>query len=236
MPAAIAVPAIVGAIGVGASVYGTNRQSSATRRAASIQDRANRDAMQFERDAEARRRVEFDQIQARAKEQWDAEQVEVKRQADEEQRRFELTRQTDLEDRIASRAERERAAMTDKERYDFEQSRREPYRAAGHAAVGALSQKAGLAAPPPRAEFRPSPAQPPLPMPTAGTYTPTMAPQTAPPMLSQPQQPDDGRMLTQGEVADLTPEKLEELIKHGFRLPPMGSLVGQPRQGVSSAY
>lgn len=219
----------------GGTVYASNRQSSATRRAADINSRASEDAMAFERDAEQRRRIEFDQIQARAKEQWDAEQVELRRLADEDQRRFEVTRQTELEDRIASRAERERAAMTDKERYDFEQTRREPYRAAGHAAVGALSQKAGLPAPGPRAEFRPSPAPPPLPMPTMGSYTPP--PQTAPQPTAQtaPQAPDN-RMLTQGEVADLTPEKLEELIKYGFRLPPMGSLVGQPRPGVSGGY
>ncbi len=68
MPAAIAIPAIVSAIGtgatVGASVYGQRRQGKATDR-----------ALQLERDNENRRRQEYDQMIAEQRRQWESEQA-----------------------------------------------------------------------------------------------------------------------------------------------------------------
>ena len=242
MPAVLALPAFWGAVGAGTavvgSVYSANKQSSATRRAAGIQSRANTDAMAIERENEARRRQEFDTLQARAREQWDAEQAELRRQTDEDMRRFELTRASQFEDRALTRAAMERNEATDRYRYDAEQQRRDPYRAAGHAAVGVLSQRAGLPAPPPRAEYKPSPVPERLPPPSVPSFTPSQPPPQAPPPSAPPsssQSAPDGRMLTQGEVADLTPEKLQELLKYGFKLPPMGSLIGQ-QPGVSRGY
>lgn len=51
MPAAVLVPGIVGALGVGASVFGAHKQGQAQQRALDAQERANRQAMAAERSA-----------------------------------------------------------------------------------------------------------------------------------------------------------------------------------------
>jgi len=67
MPAAIAIPAIASVIGggvaAGAGIYGAKKQAKATNQ-----------ALQLERDNEARRRQEYDQMIAEQRRQWEAEQ------------------------------------------------------------------------------------------------------------------------------------------------------------------
>jgi hypothetical protein len=68
MPAAVAIPAIVGALGVGGSVYGTAKQAGAAKRASQEQERARQEALAYERQQQAA-------AQKRQRQQWDAYQT-----------------------------------------------------------------------------------------------------------------------------------------------------------------
>lgn len=67
MPAAVAIPAIVGALGVGSSVYGTAKQAGAAKRASQEQERSRQEALAYEREqarrADQRRRQQWNQYQ-----------------------------------------------------------------------------------------------------------------------------------------------------------------------------
>jgi hypothetical protein len=75
MPAAIAIPAIVGAASAGASIYGSRQAANANRRATQVQDTSNREAIAFAREQEQRRQQEYDREQAEARAAWDAQEA-----------------------------------------------------------------------------------------------------------------------------------------------------------------
>lgn len=58
----------------GAAVYGANRASRASAEAAEVSDAANREALEFERDREARRQAEWDRTMDEEERRWYAEQ------------------------------------------------------------------------------------------------------------------------------------------------------------------
>ena len=67
MPAAVAIPAIAGALGVGGSVFGTVKQAGAAKRASQQQEAARQEALAYERNQQAaaqrRQRQQWDQYQ-----------------------------------------------------------------------------------------------------------------------------------------------------------------------------
>lgn len=58
----------------GASAYGAHRASKANEKAAEISDKANTEALAFEREKEATRKAEWDRMMAEEEARWDAEQ------------------------------------------------------------------------------------------------------------------------------------------------------------------
>jgi hypothetical protein len=106
MPAAIAVPLIVGAASAGASVYASRAGSSAAKRGAQLQTnsanyaadleaKANQRALEFTQAQEAQRQKEFQITQDRNKVIYDAEMARDQSRYDDQQARY-TTRRNDL--------------------------------------------------------------------------------------------------------------------------------------------
>lgn len=121
MPAAVAVPLIVGGMSTGAAVYGATRQSSAAQRAAALQTSAANHAadleaktageqLTFAKDQEARRQLEFERVQK-------------------------LNQDNYLSD-----------VARDDERYGARQGRLRPYIDAGYGSLGQLMRPMGAGA------------------------------------------------------------------------------------------
>jgi len=146
MPAAIAIPAIVGALGAGATVYGARTAGASARRASGVQARADDASLQYERERDAEAKRQFDIQQQFEAQKW---------QAQEEQR----LRDRQIADYNQSQAEAAEA-------------RRAPYRAASQAALERLGDMLGLkfdsSAPNPRV----APAGVGPPMPPASSESP----------------------------------------------------------------
>ena len=71
---AVAVPAITAAIAGGTTVYGAKKQAGANKQASEIESRAAQEAIALDREKEARRQREYDQMIAAEKAKWEAEQ------------------------------------------------------------------------------------------------------------------------------------------------------------------
>lgn len=123
--AAIALGLGAGA-SAGASIYSANRQNNASQRAIASSDAAAREALQLERENEARRREEFDRIEAENRLRWGIE-------ADRDERRYAYD--TGI-DRWKN--------QQDVDVYNMEQRRKQPYRDTSLAAVNDLAKRAGL--------------------------------------------------------------------------------------------
>ena len=120
---ALAIGAATSAAG---AIYGANKQNSASQRAIASSDAAAREALQLERENEARRREEFDRIEAENKLRWGIE-------ADRDERRYAYdTGRTAWRD------------QQDVDVYNMEQRRKAPYRDTSLAAVNDLAKRAGL--------------------------------------------------------------------------------------------
>lgn len=131
------LPSIIGgATTITAGVLGSRAQSQSSRRAVEATERANQEALQFERDNEARRREEFDRSEQMARQAWDAEQARLAR-LDE--------RQIRLDELDEWRYRNEDARATRGENFQRQQyNARAPYRATGRAALNELARLAGL--------------------------------------------------------------------------------------------
>lgn len=104
MPAAVAVPLIVGAASAGASVYGAKKNSSANKAAAQYQTnsanyaadleaKAAERALVFAREQEAQRAKEFAETQAKNRAIYDTEQAREQGRYDDLQTRMQPYRQ-----------------------------------------------------------------------------------------------------------------------------------------------
>lgn len=64
-------------LSAGASIFGSNKASSASKDASKVQKQASDDALAFSREQEATRRKEYEAMVAAEKEQWEAEQLRL---------------------------------------------------------------------------------------------------------------------------------------------------------------
>lgn len=113
----------------GAMAYGAKKQGDAAKRVGREQTAANESALAFERENEARRRQEFDLIEAENARRWD-----------EAIRREDARFSEDI-------GYRNRMADEDRRRYENQERVRTPYRTAGQAALADLDarRKASMA-------------------------------------------------------------------------------------------
>ena len=132
---AVAAPIISGIVGAGATVYGANRDSSASTQASQASERASAEAIALERENEARRRQE-----------WDATQAFNEKSYNEYLARDDARYADTRADTAYSRARADKLDAFDREQYDREQTRREPYRKVSVAALNDLAARAGLGA------------------------------------------------------------------------------------------
>lgn len=129
MPAPVVAAIITAAAGTASTIYGAKASGSAAKRAAQAQERANQEALSFEREQAAEQRRQFDlQLEERRKAH-EAEQAELNRQAAEEQRRYDL------------------AEQKDQERYAAKEARLAPYREAGALTLKDLAARASQPSP-----------------------------------------------------------------------------------------
>ena len=226
MPWAVPVATVIAAgMGTSAAVYSAKKQGAAQRRASQAQEVSNREALQFERENEERRRKEYDEAEA-------YNRAISEREIAREQARYETEWQE------AMRRYEEETGQ-ERERYQARETRLAPYRQAGTAALGdlaRLSQQAapgapaiGAAPPLPEGMVRRGPPPPPL----SVQVSPTAA-GAAPPSPSYGQgavnDPAGLALSMNGgdqSLANLTPADLRELQAVGFQVPM--SAIARPR-------
>jgi hypothetical protein len=110
-------------------IYGANKAASAARRAGDVEAQSSSEALQFERENEERRRLEYDQEQEMLRKAWEAEQ----------------DRQIELDTREDARYRSDDARRTrDENMARTSWNAKSPYRAAGSSAVRELAALAGL--------------------------------------------------------------------------------------------
>lgn len=129
--------AIIGIAGAtasaGASIYGANKQSRAAKDAANASERSTAEAIALERENEARRRQE-----------WDATQAFNEKAYGEYLTRDDSRYADTRADTAYARARTDKLDAFDREQYDSEMRRREPYRKVSVSALNDLAAKAGL--------------------------------------------------------------------------------------------
>jgi hypothetical protein len=111
---------------VATGVIASKAQSSASKRAATAAEKANDEALEFERQQEAERKAEWDQTQL------------------ENRRQYDLASLRDQQLTYETLADRRRSEGREVERWNSEQERRQPYRDTSWAAVQQLAKTAGL--------------------------------------------------------------------------------------------
>ncbi len=144
MPAPVIAAIIGGVATTGATAIAAHAQSKAADRAADASTSANQEALQFQREQEARRQEEYDRAErenrrqydealARDREQWTADNAYRLRGLGLNERRQAFDEERAL-----------RAEQRDVDMYNAEQRRRSPYRSASVSAVNKLAAQAGL--------------------------------------------------------------------------------------------